>query len=65
MLSDDGFVELGAAWKRTSGKGTAYLSVKLDTPFGAGPINCALIEPEHEDGEFILVWNRKKTEATV
>jgi uncharacterized protein (DUF736 family) len=38
------------------------LSVKLDAPLLA-PINCALIEPEHEDGEFALVWSRKKPVA--
>jgi uncharacterized protein (DUF736 family) len=58
VLSDDGFVELGAAWKRHSSKtGKAYLSVKLDTPFVNAPINCALIE--HEDGDHALVWSRK------
>jgi uncharacterized protein (DUF736 family) len=64
VLSDDGFVELGAAWKRHSAKtGKAYLSVRLDSAFVPAPVNCALIEQEHEDGEFALVWSRKKTAA--
>ena len=65
-ITHDGF-DLGAAWKRHSSKtGKAYLSVKLDSPYLAAPVNCALIEqPERpdEDDEFILVWSRKKAAA--
>jgi uncharacterized protein (DUF736 family) len=43
--------------------GKAYLSVKLDSPTLPGPVNCALIEQEREDGEFALVWSRKRTAA--
>ena len=61
VLSDDGFVELGAAWKRHSAKtGKAYLSVKLDSAFLPAPINCALIVQSAEEGEFALVWNRRR-----
>jgi uncharacterized protein (DUF736 family) len=35
--------ELGAAWAKTSKKGRAYLSAKLDSPVFIAPINCALI----------------------
>ena len=64
VLSDDGFVELGVAWKRHSSKtGKAYLSIKLDSAFLPAPVNCALIEPDPEDGEFALVWSRKRTAA--
>jgi uncharacterized protein (DUF736 family) len=57
----DGAFELGAAWKRHSRKtGKAYLSVRLDTPFLAAPVNCALIEDsDGEDADHILVWSRK------
>jgi uncharacterized protein (DUF736 family) len=49
--------EMGAAWKRVSEKkGKQYLSVKLDGPTLAAPINCALIE--QLDGRFNLVWSR-------
>lgn len=50
--------EFGAAWKRTSRERKPYLSVRLDSPFLAGPINCALIE--QEDGSHSLVWNRRR-----
>jgi uncharacterized protein (DUF736 family) len=51
--------EIGAAWKKTSIKGNAYLSVKLDSPFMDAPVNCALVQKA--DG-FALVWNRKEAE---
>jgi uncharacterized protein (DUF736 family) len=63
VLSDDGFVELGAAWKRESKAGKAYLSVKLDSAFLPAPINCALVEQQDEPVEFVLVWSRKKTSS--
>jgi uncharacterized protein (DUF736 family) len=30
-------IELGVAWKKTSGKGNEYVSVKLDSPFLPAP----------------------------
>ena len=50
--------EFGAAWKRTSRERKPYLSVKLDTPFLAAPVNCALIE--QDDGSHALVWSRNR-----
>jgi uncharacterized protein (DUF736 family) len=58
---EDGTFELGAAWRKTSKKGRAYLSVKLDSPVLAQPINCALTE--QQDGSHVLVWNRSDTKA--
>jgi uncharacterized protein (DUF736 family) len=49
--------ELGAAWKKTSKKGKPYLSVKLDGPTLAAPINCALTQLQ--DGSYGLIWNRR------
>lgn len=49
--------ELGAAWAKTSQKGKPYLSVKLDSPAFAAPINCALTK--QANGSHALVWNRK------
>ena len=49
--------ELGAAWRKTSKKGKAYLSVKLDGPTLAAPIHCALTE---QDGSHVLVWSRNE-----
>ena len=37
-----GQTEFGAAWKKTSGAGREYLSVKLDDPFPA-PIYASLV----------------------
>jgi len=50
--------EVGAAWKKTSKAGKAYLSVKLDSPFLPEPVNCALIK--QPDGSYGLVWNRDR-----
>lgn len=58
QVTADGF-EVGAAWKKTAkDSGKAYLSVRLDSPFLAAPINGALIE--QEGGTHILVWNREQ-----
>jgi uncharacterized protein (DUF736 family) len=53
---DGGEFEIGAAWKKTSKKGKAYLSVKLDGPTLAAPINCALTT--QLDGSQALIWSR-------
>ena len=58
---EEGTFELGAAWRKTSKKGKAYLSVKLDSPALGGPINCALTQ--QQDGSHALVWNRKEAEV--
>lgn len=58
---DIGEFEIGAAWAKTSKKGKAYLSVKLDGPALAEPINGALIE--QPSGAHALVWNRKDAKA--
>jgi len=54
--------ELGAAWKKTSGKGSEYLSVKLDSPLLPAPVYCALIKETR--AAHVLVWNRgSRTES--
>jgi uncharacterized protein (DUF736 family) len=59
---DDGEqFELGAAWAKTSKAGKPYLSVKLDSPSLAEPINCALLA--QPNGSHALVWNRKDAKA--
>lgn len=52
--------ELGAAWReRTSGENSReYLSVRLDDPVLAEPINAALFEAEKERTAQ-LVWGRR------
>jgi len=52
--------EIGAAWSQHSDKtGKDYLSLKLDDPYLPEPIRANLIEPEGQDGKFILMWNRE------
>lgn len=50
-----GQTELGAAWKKTSGAGREYLSVKLDDPSFAAPIYASLVEVEGGDAPPHLV----------
>jgi uncharacterized protein (DUF736 family) len=52
-------VEFGAAWKKQSDKGNAYLSVKLDDPSFANPIYASLVETEGD--ELALIWSRRRT----
>jgi uncharacterized protein (DUF736 family) len=54
--TDGAEFEIGAAWKKTSKTGKAYLSVKLDGPTLAAPVNCALVT--QLDDSRALVWNR-------
>ncbi len=53
-----GAVEYGAAWKKTSGEGRGYLSVKLDDPSFPAPIYATLVESE-EQGSYSLIWSRR------
>jgi uncharacterized protein (DUF736 family) len=51
-------VEFGAAWKKTTGEGREYLSVKLDDPSFPSPIYATLVESE-EAGTYTLIWSRR------
>ena len=53
-----GAIEFGAAWKKTSGEGRAYLSIKLDDPSFPAPIYATLVEGE-EAGSYSLIWSRR------
>ena len=55
--AEEGSVELGAAWKRTSEAGREFLSVTLDDPALARPLNAALM-PAENGGDAILIWSR-------
>src|SRR5271154_1721881 len=57
-----GLVELGAAWKRTSDRGREFVSVSLDAPLLAAPVNAALFLDKNET-DAALVWNRSKSKA--
>ncbi len=54
-------VEFGAAWKKTSGEGREYLSVKLDDPSFPAPIYATLIKGE-EAGSYSLIWSRRTSD---
>jgi len=53
-----GLVEIGAAWEPTS-EGASFLSVRLDDPSFAAPINCRLIKTGVEHG-YSLIWERDR-----
>ena len=54
----NGAAEIGAAWKR-SDKGKEQLSVRLDDPSFAAPVNCRLTA-SNIDGTFNLIWQRDR-----
>ena len=55
-----GAMEIGAAWKRQSKANKAYLSVRLDDPSFAAPVNARLVDGE--DGTVSLYWSRRSEE---
>ena len=56
-----GQTEFGAAWKKTSGAGREYLSVKLDDPSFPAPIFASLVAVEGSDG-YALIWSRRSSD---
>ncbi|HEX3982783.1 MAG TPA: DUF736 domain-containing protein [Acidisoma sp.] len=54
-----GEIEIGAAWKKESEAGNAYLSVSLDDPSLPAPIWCAMVKTGAEHG-YSLVWERRR-----
>ena len=56
-----GATEFGAAWKKTSGAGREYLSVKLDDPSFPAPIFASLVAVEGKD-DFALIWSRRNAD---
>jgi uncharacterized protein (DUF736 family) len=50
-------VEIGAAWKERSDRGTSYLSIRLDEPSFTAPVFCRLVQFEGEEG-YRLIWSR-------
>jgi uncharacterized protein (DUF736 family) len=55
-------VEFGAAWKRSSERGRAFLSVVLDDPTLPLSLNAALF-PSDRDNTATLVWQRPPKKA--
>ena len=56
---DNGFTDIGVAWKKTSEAGNAYLSVQLDDPALPAPIACRLVKMGTDDSH-TLVWERAR-----
>jgi uncharacterized protein (DUF736 family) len=53
-----GLADIGAAWERTA-EGKSYLSVRLDDPSFAAPINCRLTKSSSEHSHS-LIWERQR-----
>jgi uncharacterized protein (DUF736 family) len=52
-----GKTEFGAAWKKISKAGDAYLSLKLDDPSFAGCMYASLVDAEEG---YSLIWSRSR-----
>ena len=55
-----GGMEIGAGWKRHSAGNKPYVSVKLDDPSFAAPVNGRLVETEN--GSATLYWSRRSSD---
>ena len=55
-----GAMEIGAGWKRQSAANKPYISVKLDDPSFAAPVNARLVEADN--GTAQLYWSRRPNE---
>jgi len=53
-------IKLGVGWTKTSAKGNEFVSIKLDSPLLAAPLNCSLVK--QSEGHALL-WDRKKPKA--
>ena len=54
--------EIGAAWNK-SGEFGDYLSVKIDSPVFAEPINATMALKTSDTGLYALRWNRPKAKS--
>lgn len=57
---DAGPIEIGAAWKRQTTGNKPYISVKLDDPSFASPVNARLVD--NDNGTAVLYWTRRSTD---
>lgn len=57
-LQEHGTSDIGGAWKKSK-EGTEYLSVSIDDPSFAEPINCRLVKTGSEHG-YTLFWSRQR-----
>jgi uncharacterized protein (DUF736 family) len=56
--NDEHSLDIGAGWKRTGEQAGDYVSVLIDDPMLARPINANLFRSLAEPSTFLLVWNR-------
>jgi uncharacterized protein (DUF736 family) len=54
-----GLTDIGAAWTRSGDEGQTSLSVRLDDPSFAAPINCRLVKTGAERS-YSLIWERDR-----
>ena len=60
FTKDTGY-EIGAGWEKTSREtGAHYISVNLDDPSFAAPIQCRLVKTGAEHGHTLL-WDRRRS----
>ena len=52
-----GAMEIGAGWKRQTASNKTYISVKLDDPTFAAPVNARLVDADN--GTALLYWSRR------
>lgn len=62
--SNDEGPDIGAAWKRTGEKAGDYVSVLIDDPSLAQPINANLFQSARDGAGFNLTWNRARDAET-
>ena len=53
-------LEIGAGWKRQSAANKPYVSLKLDDPSFAAPVNARLVDADN--GTALLYWTRRATD---
>ena len=58
VVMAEGGAEVGAAWRKTSKSGKAYISVQVDSPVFGAPVNLALFQ--RENGGYMMVWERRR-----
>jgi uncharacterized protein (DUF736 family) len=59
---EDGTLEIGAGWRRSSERGRAFISIVLDDPALPAPISAAMFLAE-DGSKAALVWQRAPKKA--
>lgn len=56
-------IPIGSAWKKESDRGrevVRFLSITLDDPSFAAPLNVAAFPEDHDPAQWRIVWNRPR-----